>query len=85
MEEQLPHSLHLSDRKKLTVTGVSQIVSFDETAVVMQTHLGTLVVQGQDLQLKTLATDGGQAAVEGNLSALIYEEPRQRPWGRLFH
>ena len=81
-EEKLPHQLSLADRKKLTMTGVMEVVSFDDTAVVLETSLGTLVVQGQGLQLKTLSVDGGQVAVEGYVSALLYEEPRQGGWLR---
>ena len=81
-EEKLPHQLSLSDRRKLTMTGVTEVVSFDDTAVVLETALGSLVVQGQGLQLKTLSVDGGQVAVEGHVSALLYEEPRQGGWLR---
>lgn len=72
----LPHKLTLNERKQMTVTGVTEVISFDETAVIARTALGTLVVQGKDLQLKTLLPEGGQVSVEGNISALIYEEPR---------
>ena len=76
-QESFPHSLALKERRQLTMTGVTEVVSFDDTAVVLQTSLGTLVVQGQDLQLKTLSLDGGQVAVDGTVSSLSYEEPRQ--------
>ena len=82
---QLPHKLTLNERKNLTMTGVTEVISFDETAVVLRTQLGTLEVQGQELQLKTLSIDGGQVAVDGHISALYYEEPRTRSgfWSRL--
>lgn len=76
-QEGLPHRLQLNERKQLTMTGVTEVVSFDETAVVLRTALGTLMVQGRDLQLKTLSLDGGQVAVDGAISALVYEEPKQ--------
>lgn len=80
---QLPHKLTLNERKALTMQGVTEVVSFDDTAVILRTSLGTLVVQGRDLQLKTLSLDGGQVAVDGSISALIYEEPRaERGWIR---
>ena len=83
-QEQMPHKLSLSDRTALTMTGVTEVVSFDETAVVLRTVLGTLTVQGQELKLKTLSLDGGQVAVDGSISALVYEEPRQSfGWRRL--
>ena len=72
-----PHKLTLNERKKLTVTGVTEVVSFEEDAVVLKTALGTLAVQGRQLQLKTLSLEGGQVDVEGTVSALIYEEPKQ--------
>ena len=84
MEEHLPHKLQLNERQQLTMTGVTEVVSFDETTVVLQTGLWTLMVHGQNLQLKTLSLEGGQVAVDGSVSALIYEEPRQSGgWRRL--
>ena len=81
----LPHKLTLTERKNMVMTGVTEVISFDENTVVLQTSLGVLIVQGQDLQLKTLSLDGGQVAVDGTVSALIYQEPRQKGgWRRLF-
>lgn len=72
----LPHRLTLNERRQLSMTGVSEVVSFDDTAVVLRTELGTLVIQGSALQLKTLSLEGGQVVVEGSISALHYEENR---------
>lgn len=83
-EAHLPHKLQLNERTSLTMTGVAEVVSFDENTVVLQTSLGLLVIQGQQLQLKNLTLEGGQVAVEGNIRALSYEEPRQTGWRRLF-
>ena len=73
----LPHRLTLNERKNLTMTGVTEVMSFDETAVVLKTSLGLLTVHGQGLKLKTLSLEGGQVAVEGSISALHYEQTRQ--------
>ena len=72
----LPHRLTLNDRKALTLTGATEIISFDDNTVVLHTNLGRLTVHGQQLQLKTLSVESGQAAVEGTITALVYEEPR---------
>ena len=77
-EERLPHELRLRERGQLSMTGVTEVVSFADTAVVLQTSLGLLTVQGEGLQLKTLSLEGGQVAVDGVVTALSYEEPRQR-------
>lgn len=79
---QLPHKLTLNQRKTLTMDGVTEVVSFDDAAVILRTGLGILTVHGQQLQLKTLTLEGGQVAVEGSIAALIYEEPRPAGWLR---
>lgn len=73
---QLPHRLILNERRQLSMTGVTEVVSFDDTSVVLRTELGTLVIQGSGLQLKTLSLEGGQVVVEGSVSAMHYEEIR---------
>ncbi len=76
-EEQMSHKLILDERRHLSITGVTEVVSFDESAVVLHTSLGTLMIQGKELQLKNLSQDGGQVAVDGSVSALVYEELQQ--------
>ncbi len=76
-ETQLPHSVTMKDRKALSLTGVTEVVSFDDSAVVLHTSMGTLVIQGQQLQLKNLTLEGGQVAVEGSIDGLHYEQLRQ--------
>ena len=78
MEEQMAHSLTLEGRERLTMTGVTEVVRFDEDAVELRTELGTLLVQGRELKLRTLSPKGGTVAVEGTVSVLSYEEPRER-------
>ena len=82
---QLPHKLTLNQREDLNLTGVTEVVSFDDSAVILKTHLGTLTVLGDHLVLKTLSVDGGQVSVSGHISSLQYEEPRAPGfWQRLW-
>ena len=78
--EQPAHRLTMAERKDLTLTGVSQVMSFEEDAVLLRTDLGDLRIYGSGLQLKDLTLEGGQAALSGQISALIYEEPREGGW-----
>ena len=72
-----PHKLTLNCRKELKLTGVTEVIRFDENTVVLKTSMGLLSIHGRDLQLKNLSLEGGQVAVEGTMSAFIYEEPRK--------
>ena len=85
-EAVFPHKLTLSERNVLTMTGASEVISFDDSAVILRTSLGNLTVQGKELKLKTLMPEGGQVTVTGRISALSYEEPRAPGgfWRRLF-
>jgi len=84
-EMHLPQKLTLDERKHLAVSGVQDIESFDESAVVLHTCTGTLIVRGRGLHLKQLSVDGGQVAVDGEVDALIFEEARKEGsfWSRL--
>lgn len=85
-EAQMPHKLTLEDRRKLTMTGVLDVISFEEDGAVLNTGLGMLTVHGRSLQLKTLAPEGGQVMVEGEITALVYGQSKSNGgWlGRLF-
>ena len=74
--------LTMKDRKMLTMTGVTEVISFDDTTVALRTELGDLMIHGSDLQMKNLSLDGGQVVVEGSVTALIYEQPRSGGWLR---
>ena len=62
-EELLPHKLTLNERKALTMTGATEVLSFDDSCVILRTALGTLMIQGRNLKLKTLSPEGGQVAI----------------------
>ena len=80
----MPHKLTLSDRKTLTMTGVTEVVGFDEESVVLHTALGVLEVQGENLKLKNFSPEGGQVIIDGLVTSLYYEQPRIKSgfWGR---
>ena len=81
MSAQLPvpsGRMTMEARKKLTLTGATEVVRFDEELVELNTDLGRLVIDGRDLRLKTLSLDTGTVVVEGELCGLRYEEPRLR-------
>ena len=75
---ELPHSIQLEERHRLAVTGVSEVVSFDETAVHMETVQGSLMVHGNGLRLKNLNPEGSQLELTGTVEALVYEQPRRK-------
>ena len=72
--ESAAHHIILEGRERLSVSGVEEVESFDETGIVMNTCEGTLVVRGEDLHIEKLSLDGGDLKVEGQVDSLTYED-----------
>ena len=77
----VPHNLVLEDRRMLTVSGVSDVDSFDEETVVVFTDLGELTVRGTNLHINRLSVEVGELTVEGNIAALIYSDETPKSGG----
>ena len=77
-EPALPHRLVLDERRHFEVTGVREVLRFDETQVVLRTVKGLLILQGEGLKLQTLAPEGGRVVVDGSLQALSYARERAK-------
>lgn len=70
----LPHGMTLQDRKKMSVSGVNDVVSFDETQVVLSTSLGTLTIRGADLHVDQLSLDSGELRLTGMVELMEYDD-----------
>lgn len=87
MTQNPPHRVTLDSRARLEITGVEEVESFDETTIVMSTHLGALIVRGEGLHIETLSLDGGALKVDGTVESLSYEDDHRDKgslWARLF-
>ena len=83
----LPHSIALEERRRLTVTGVSEVLSFDENQVVMDTSLGLLTVDGEGIHVEKLSLDIGELTLEGTIDSLGYSrtgKSRGSFWSKVF-
>ena len=68
----LPHHLILEDRRKLTLTGISDVDRFDEQTVTVITDSGALTISGFDMHIDRLNIDAGELSLEGNIHSLSY-------------
>lgn len=80
----VPHNIIMEDRHHLTVSGVSDIDSFDEQTVVVFTEMGELTVKGDDLHINRLSLEMGELLVEGSIYALSYADREEKPSGGFF-
>ena len=76
-------TLHLKNRESLSLDGVEDVLAFDETAITCRTILGDLVIEGSSLRIIAFCAEKGELSVCGSISALLYEEKRERKKGFL--
>jgi len=79
----MPHSVTIEDRGKMTVTGVSDVDSFDEQTMIVYTDLGELTVRGKGLHISRLNTETGELNITGTVSAIAYTDDRSKSTGFL--
>lgn len=74
MEEILKQNQNIiiESRKRFTVTGVRDVISFDEDCVVLDTYLGKLTFKGEDLRILSFDNASGDLLGEGNVFAFGY-------------
>ena len=75
MEEKIQmgsHKLTLQNRGSVMLTGVKDVVAFDENQVVLDTELGLLTIKGKNLHMNRLTLEKGEAGLEGQIDSLSY-------------
>ena len=80
-DKTMQHSIILKDRKELTLTGVTDVDSFDENSIVAYTDFGELTIGGNNLHINTLNTETGELSIDGEISSLIYLDNRPKAEG----
>ena len=80
-ERALQHSLIMKDRKELSLTGVTDVDSFDESSIVAYTDCGELTINGMGLHISELDTEKGELTVDGEISALYYLDNKAKTEG----
>ena len=67
-------NLILENRGKLSVSGVVDVLSFDDQVVIIETDLGLLTVKGENIRINKLSIDTSEVIVEGDISSMAYSE-----------
>ena len=68
------HSISISERKTINITGVKKIENFDSEQFLLETIMGFMVIKGSELELVKLDTLQGNVSIKGNVSGINYVE-----------
>ena len=77
----MPHNIIMEERKKLSVSGVLDIDSFDEQTIIAITEQGELTIRGSNLHITRLNLEQSELLVEGEVSSLAYTDIRPQAKG----
>ncbi|MDE6672730.1 MAG: YabP/YqfC family sporulation protein [Ruminococcus sp.] len=81
-------NLILENRNNLTISGITDVDSFDEKAICLYTQLGELTIQGRELHIDSMSVETGNMTITGDIWAVVYgDKERKSPLtalGRLF-
>lgn len=76
MPENTTHDLIVESRKKVTMTGINDVESFDEETIIAQSGCGEISLHGKGLRISRLSVESGDMTVEGEINSVIYSEGR---------
>ena len=70
------------------MTGIKDVLSFDDEVVVVESELGLINIKGTDLKVNKISVESGDVIVEGTIRAIEYSDkeigPKQGLMSRLF-
>ena len=69
------HALTIDRRESITVSGVTDVISFDEESVIGETEMGVIIIRGVNLHVKRINLESGELSVTGEIDGVTYENP----------
>ena len=79
------HHLILENRKRITLSGINDVDSFDDDNIVMFTDLGTLIIKGTTLHISKMNVETGDVSIDGLIYSIHYsDESLKRESGTFF-
>ena len=70
--ELLNHSISITERQNIKISGITKIDSFDNEEFLLETQAGPLGIKGRDLEIIKLDTYEGTIMIKGIIDALSY-------------
>lgn len=65
-------NITLENRKKMILTGVEEVISFDDEKILLNTKLGALTIKGQNLKMNKLDVQNGDVMINGEIYYIVY-------------
>ena len=76
------HKIIVEKRQRALITGIIDVMSFDDEMVATDTEMGVLIIRGQNLHVNSLNLEKGELEIDGEVESLNYEESHSGSKGR---
>ena len=85
-ENKIKHNITIANRQNISITGVLDVISFDEEMIVAETEMGIMILKGMNLHVNKLDLNRGDLDIDGEIYSLLYEEKNTygKPAGSFF-
>ncbi|NMA01123.1 MAG: sporulation protein YabP [Clostridia bacterium] len=69
-------NLNLINRERFEASAVNNVISYDDTEILMETKLGLLDIKGEGMHITTLNLEQGKIVVDGYIHRIEYVEDK---------
>ena len=70
--------LIIKDKKTLSLNAVVNILDFSELEMTIETQVGPVVIEGEDMKIESLSKDDGIVCVVGRIEGFYYKKQREK-------
>lgn len=83
-DNSLPHSVHIKDRESISITGVIEVMSFDDSSILLKTGRGGMAIEGSSLKIGRLSVENGELSADGKIDSVYYFSADRKEKGGIF-
>lgn len=72
IKEDLKHDVLIKSRQRMEMTGISDVSSFDEEEIVVQTAETGMSIEGENLKIEKFNSENGELVLNGSINGMFY-------------
>ncbi len=80
-ENKSAHNVYICGRSRVELSAIEDVISFDESSVVLGSALGIISIEGQGLHILKMNVESGDIVIDGKINSLLYIDKTPRKNG----
>ncbi len=74
MDNTQEHNLNLKNREELEMSGIEEVITFNEDKIILKSNLGRLDIKGKELNIKKLNLENEEIQIAGYFNSIEYTD-----------